>query len=58
MEKHNGGLSQRIVLYTNYVNFQFSYLHIFYKANKIKAKPSTKVNLFSNLAQFSSFRPT
>ena len=32
----------RIVLHTNF-DFQFSYLHTFYKPNNIKTKPSTKV---------------
>ena len=37
---------KRIVLYTNYFNFQFSYLHTFYKPNNIKTKPSTKVKTY------------
>ena len=43
MVKLHSALYQWIVLYTNYLNFQFSYLHIFYKPKKIKTKPSTKV---------------
>ena len=33
------------VLYTNYFNFQFSYLHTFNKPNNIKTKLSTKLKL-------------
>ena len=44
-------VNERIVLYTNYFNFQFSYLHTFYKPNNIKIKPRTKVKTYSNLAQ-------
>ena len=52
MEKLNSALYQLIVLYTNYFNFQFSYLHTFYKPNNIKTKPSTKLECkYSHLAQ-------
>ena len=43
MEKPDSALYQWIVLYTDYFNFQFSYLHTFYKPKNIKTKPSTKV---------------
>ena len=43
MEKLHSALYQRIVLYTNYFNFQFSYVHTFYKPKNIKSKPSIKV---------------
>ena len=39
MEKPDSELS---VVYTNYCNFQFSYLHTFCKPDNIKTKPSTK----------------
>ena len=45
-------VNEWIVLYTNYFNFQFSYLHTFYKPNNIKTKPSTNVKIYSNLAQY------
>ena len=41
MEKLNSALSIN-VLYTNYLSFQFSDLHTFYKPNNIKTKPTTK----------------
>ena len=43
MEKLDSALYQLIVLYTNYFNFQCSYLHTFYKPKNIKTKPSIKV---------------
>ena len=43
MEKLDSALCQWIVLYTNYLNFQFSYLHTFYKQKNIKTKPSIKL---------------
>ena len=46
MEKLDRALYQRIVLYTNYFNFQFSYLHTFSKPKNIKTKPSTKVKTY------------
>ena len=46
LEKLNSALCQWNVLYTNYFNFQFSYLHTFYKPNNIKTKPSTKVKTY------------
>ena len=46
MEKLDSALCQRIVLDTHYFNFQFSYLHTFYKPNNIKTKPSTKVKSY------------
>ena len=45
MEKLDSALYQWIMLYTNYFNFQFSYLHTFYKPKNIKTKPSTKLKL-------------
>ena len=39
-------VNELIVLYTNYFNFQCSYLHTFYKLNNIKIKPSTKVKTY------------
>ena len=36
MKKLNSALYQSIVLYTDYFNFQFSYLHTFYKPKNIK----------------------
>ena len=51
MEKPDSALCLWIVLYTNYFNFQFSYLYTFYKPNNIKTKPSIKVKTYSNLAQ-------
>ena len=46
MEKPDSALYQWIVLYTNYFNFQFSYLHTFYKPKNIKTKPNTKVKIY------------
>ena len=46
MEKLDSALCQGIVLYTHYLNFQFSYLHIFYKPNNIKTTPSTKIKTY------------
>ena len=41
-----------IVVHTNYISFQFFYIHhTFYKPNNIKIKPRTKVKTYSNLAQ-------
>ena len=34
------------MLYTNYFNFQFSYLHTLYKPNNINTKPSAKVKTY------------
>ena len=57
MEKLDSALYQWIVLYTNnYFNFQFSYLHTFYRPKNIKTKPSTKVSIklifkFSTMGQ-------
>ena len=48
-----GCANEWIVLYINYFNFQFSYLHTFYKLNNIKAKPSTKV-IFKLIFKFST----
>ena len=45
MEKLNGALSVN-VLYTNYLNFQFSDLQTFYKPNNIKTKPTTKAKTY------------
>ena len=39
-------VNEWIVLYNNYFNFQFSYLHTFYKPNNIKTKLSTKVKTY------------
>ena len=47
MKKLDSALCPCIVLYTNYLNFQFSYLHIFYKPNNIKTKASTKVKIYT-----------
>ena len=46
MEKLDSALFLRIVLYTNYFNFKFSYLHTFYKPSNIKTKPSTKFKTY------------
>ena len=46
MEKLDSALHQWIGLYTNYFNFQFSYLHTFHKPNNIKIKTSTKVKTY------------
>ena len=46
METLDSALCQWIVLYTHYFNFQFSYLHTFYKPNIIKTKPSTKAEYY------------
>ena len=46
MEKLDSALYQRIALYPNYFNFQFSCLHTFYKPKNIKTKPSTKVKTY------------
>ena len=46
MEKLDGPLCLRILLYTNYFNSQFSSLYTFYKPNNIKSKPSTKVKTY------------
>ena len=46
MEKLDSAFCLSIVLYTNYFNFQFSYLHTFYKPNNIKTKYSTKVKTY------------
>ena len=43
MEKLDSALYQCIVLYTNYFDFQFSYLHTFYKQKTLK--PSLAQNL-------------
>ena len=48
-------VSEWIVLYTNYFNFQFYYLHTFYKPNNIKTKPSTKV-IFKLIFKFSTIK--
>ena len=45
MGKLDSALYQWILLYTNYFNFQLSYLHTFYKPNNIKTKPNTKLKL-------------
>ena len=45
MEKLNSALSIN-VLYTNYLSFQFSDLHTFYKPNNIKTKPTTKAKTY------------
>ena len=49
MEKLDSALCQWVVLYTNYLRFQFSYLHTFYKKNNIKTKSSTKVKTYIQL---------
>ena len=46
MEKLDSALCKSFVLCTNHFNFQFSYLHTFYKPNNIKTKPSTKVKTY------------
>ena len=46
MDKLDSALCQWNVLYTHYFNFQFSYLHAFYKQNNIKSKPQTKINFY------------
>ena len=46
MGKLDSALYQWIRLYTNYFDFQFSYLHTFYKPNNIKIKTSTKVKTY------------
>ena len=46
MEKLSNGLYQWIVLYTDYFNFQFSYLHTFYKPKNVKSKPSAEVKTY------------
>ena len=46
MEKFDSALYQWIGLYTNYFNFQFSYLHKFYELKNIKTKSSTKVKTY------------
>ena len=45
MEKLDSVLCQLIVLYTH-LNFQLSYLQLFYKTNKIEIKSSTKVKTY------------
>ena len=35
--------------YTHYFNFQFFYVHPFYKPNNIKTKPSTKVKSYFSI---------
>ena len=45
MEKLDSALYQWIVLYSNYFNFEFSYLHAFYKPKNIKTKPTKKLKL-------------
>ena len=55
MEKFDSALCQWIVLYTNYFNFQFSYLHTFYKPSNIKTKPSTKVT-FKPVFKFNTIK--
>ena len=47
--------SEWVLLYTNYFNFQVSYLHAFYKPNNIKSKPSTKV-IFKLIFKFSTLK--
>ena len=49
MEKPDSALCLGIVLYTNYFNFRFSYLHTLYKSNNIKTKPSTKVKTYIHI---------
>ena len=52
MEKLDSALCQWITLYTNDLDFQFSYLYTFYKSNNIENKVSTKLKLiYSNFAQ-------
>ena len=46
MEKLDIALYQSIVLYTNCFNFEFSYLHTFYKPKNIKTKPSAEVKTY------------
>ena len=43
-------VNEWVVLYTNYFNFQFFYLHTFYKTNNIKTKPSTKVKTYIEIS--------
>ena len=45
VKKLDSALSQRVVPYTHYFNFQFSYLHTIYKTNNITRNTSLKVNL-------------
>ena len=51
MEKLHSALYQWIALYTNYFNFQFSYLHTFYKPKNIKSKSSTKFKFSTIMGQ-------
>ena len=46
MEKLDSALCQLIVPYTNYLSFQFSYVHTFYKPSNIKTTASTKVKTY------------
>ena len=46
MEKLGNALRLCLVLHTHYFNFQFCYLHTFYKPNNIKTKPTTKVKTY------------
>ena len=39
MKKLDNVLGQKIVLYTHYFHFKFSYLHTFYKPNNTETKP-------------------
>ena len=50
MEKLDSALYQCTVLYTNYFNFQFSYLHTFYNPKNIKTKPSAKVKTYIQIS--------
>ena len=53
MEKLDSALCQFIVLYTHYLNFQFSYVHAFYKPNNIKQSLAQRLKL---IFKFSSIK--
>ena len=45
MEKLGNALCLCLVLHTHYFNFQFCYLHTFYKPNNVKQSLAQKLNL-------------
>ena len=49
MGKLDSAFSQWIMLYTHYFNFQFSYLHTFYKPNNIKTNSGTNVKSYFSI---------
>ena len=46
MEKLDSAFCQQVLLYHDYFNFQFSYLHTLCKPNNIKTKPSSKFKTY------------